>query len=459
MLNHNISKKQIVLVMVDLFIVIGSMFSSSIIIIGFDNGLNYVERNFISFCVTGGIYFFTFYMCRLYDFRRDFRSPNDLMTMAIVSIAAFIIATFIFYVNWSLKLGRGIFLLNGFFITSFLLSWRYFYSHLWSRPKFQTRSLIIGAGGAGKTVLEAIKNTRGCGLSVIGFIDDDKLKKESLIDGSPVLGNSNDLPEIVKTYHISHLIVAITHEKCSEMLKVLIRCSHEGIGITDMPTLYECLTGKVPLKHIDDLWLLNSLIRQSKFHVQKIKRGMDIVLSLLILLIFLPVLPVIILLIKKGSKGSIFYLQERMSKNGNPFNIIKFRSMIENAEEQTGAVFASDGDSRITGVGRFLRKWRIDEVPQLINVLKGDMSLVGPRPEREFFVKKYEETIPFYSQRLAVQPGLTGWAQIKFSYAASFEQAEEKLQYDLYYIKNLSFVLDVIILLQTIKVILFGKGK
>jgi len=459
MLNSFISKKQLLMVFVDLVMIIGSMFLSSVIRIGFHNGVVYVETNVISFCVIGGLYIFIFYMSGLYDFRKDFRSPYDLLTMACVSIAAFIIVAFVFYVNWSLRLGRGIFLINGILITSFLISWRYSYSHLISRPGFQANSIIIGAGKAGEEVLDAIKNSKGCGLNIIGFVDDEKGKKGSFIGDVSVLGDRNDLLQIIETYNITQIIVAITHKKHTELIRMLIKCSQDGVNITDMPILYEGLTGKVPLKHIDDLWLLNSLVRQSKFHVHRIKRSMDFILSLFILLIFSPLLPIIAILIKKGSKGSVFYTQERVSKKGKVFKIFKFRSMIENAEENTGVVCASDHDSRITGIGKFLRKWRLDEIPQLINVIKGDMSLVGPRPEREFFIKKYDAEIPFYSQRLSVQPGLTGWAQVKFLYASSTEETEEKLQYDLYYIKNLSFVLDVIILLQTIKVILFGKGK
>lgn len=459
MIRRPISKKRVLLVIVDLIIVIGSIFLSSIIRIGIHSGLNYIETNWFSFCVTGVIYIFAFYMSGLYDFRKDFRTPSYLVTIACASIAAFIVVTFCFYVNWSLRLGRGIFLINGALITFFLISWRYLYSHLIAQPQFQAKSLIVGAGWSGRTILETIKDTKGYGLNIIGFIDDDKSQTGSVIDGMPVLGGRYDLLEIVKKRKISQIVVAITHEKHGDLLKALIKCSQDGVVINDMPTLYECLTGKIPLNHIDDLWLLNSLARQSKFHVQKIKRGMDIVLSFLILMVFLPIVPIIAILIKKDSQGSIFYMQERISKNNKSFKIIKFRSMVQDAEGKTGAICARDKDDRVTRIGRFLRKWRLDEIPQLINVIKGDMSLVGPRPERKVFIDKYEEKIPFYAQRLTVQPGITGWAQIKFPYASSIEHTEEKLQYDLYYIKNMSFTLDVIILLQTVKVIIFGKGK
>ncbi|MGR3176821.1 MAG: nucleoside-diphosphate sugar epimerase/dehydratase, partial [Candidatus Anammoxibacter sp.] len=198
MIRRNISKKLILLVIVDLFIVIGSIFLSSIIVIGLHGGLNYIETNSFSFFITGVIYIFTFYMFGLYDFRKDFREPNHLLTIGCASIAAFIVVAFCFYVNWSLRLGRGVFLINGILITLFLVSWRYLYGYLTAKPQFQIKSLIIGAGWAGNTMLEAIKYTKGCDLNVIGFIDDDKSKIGSTVDGVPVIGNRDDLLKIVK---------------------------------------------------------------------------------------------------------------------------------------------------------------------------------------------------------------------------------------------------------------------
>lgn len=459
MVRGPISKKQILLVIVDLIIVIGSIFLASTIVIGFDNGLNYIKVNYLSFCLTGCIYIFAFFYSGLYDFRKDFRLPHNLVTIAYVSVIAFIIVTFCFYISWSLRLGRGIYLINGILITLFLISWRYAYSHIVTRPQFQTRTLIVGAGEAGKTILTEIKNSKGAGLKIIAFADDDKTKLNTIVGGVPVLCDKNNLLETMEKYKITQIIVAVTHEKQKGLIKALIKCSQRGAVIVDMPSFYELLTGKVPFDHIDDLWLLNSLTSQSKFHVEKIKRLMDIVLASVLLLLTSPIIPIIVLLIKKGSSGGIFFVQERVGKDAKPFKMFKFRSMFQNAEQKTGAVFASDNDVRITGVGKFLRKWRLDEIPQLINVIKGDMSLVGPRPEREVFISEFQEKIPFYAQRLAVRPGLTGWAQAKYLYSSSFEQTEEKLKYDLYYIKNLSFILDCIILFHTVKVIVFGRGK
>lgn len=207
------------------------------------------------------------------------------------------------------------------------------------------------------------------------------------------------------------------------------------------------------------MWMLHVVISKPKLYGKFIKPVLETIISLLLFIILMPVMAITAVLIKITSRGGIFYTQERMGKDAGRFTIIKFRTMVADAESQTGAVYAADNDHRITKVGRLLRKWRLDEVPQLLNVIKGDMSLVGPRPEREIFIKEFEKNIPFYSQRLAVKPGLSGWAQVKYPYASTIEQTEEKLQYDLYYIKNMSFLLDTVVLLKTVRVMLFGKGK
>jgi exopolysaccharide biosynthesis polyprenyl glycosylphosphotransferase len=207
------------------------------------------------------------------------------------------------------------------------------------------------------------------------------------------------------------------------------------------------------------MWMLHIAIGKPKLYSRLIKPVIETCIALALFILLIPVMPIIAILIKCDSRGRVFYTQERIGKDGRKFTIMKFRTMVENAESRTGAVYASDNDPRITKIGRFLRKWRLDEIPQLLNVIKGDMSLIGPRPEREVFIREFEEKIPFYTQRLLVRPGLTGWAQAKYPYASSIEQTEEKLQYDLYYIKNMSFILDVVVFLKTIRVVLFGKGK
>jgi exopolysaccharide biosynthesis polyprenyl glycosylphosphotransferase len=296
-------------------------------------------------------------------------------------------------------------------------------------------------------------------LTVIGFIDDDPSKNGRFIGGYPVLGDRYAMGNIIRQHEVNMIIASITHEKHADLIKSLIACSWRGIDVIDMPNIYEQLTGKVPFKHINNMWLLHTVISKPKLYGKLIKPIVERCAALIMLFMAAPLIPLISVLVKLHSKGGVFYTQERVGKDGGKFTIIKFRTMVQNAEAHTGAVYAIDNDPRVTKIGKFLRKWRLDEIPQLLNVIKGEMGLIGPRPEREVFIKEFEEKIPFYSQRLVVRPGLTGWAQVKYPYAATIEQTEEKLQYDLYYIKNMSFVLDFIVLIKTIRVVLFGSGR
>ncbi|MGQ3684862.1 MAG: sugar transferase [Candidatus Loosdrechtia sp.] len=381
------------------------------------------------------------------------------MTVVCSSATALIIITFLFYVSWSLRIGRGVFIILGFLITFFIIWWRILYSYLLDHPIFTRNTLIIGAGLMGRFILQEIRKSKKTGLHIIGFIDDDTTKKDTLVDGIPVIGNRHTLNTIVHKYNINLIIVAITHSKHTDLLKELIKCSWNGIDVTDVPTLYEQLNGKIPFNHIDDAWLLQIVTGKPKLYGRLIKPAFEALIALILFIVLLPVMAITALLIKSGTGSRIFYIQERIGKDGRQFKIIKFRTMLENAESNTGAVYAADNDPRITKVGKLLRKWRLDETPQLLNVIAGNMSLIGPRPERYIFIKEFEKNIPFYSQRLAVRPGLTGWAQVKYPYASTLEQTEEKLQYDLYYIKNMCLILDLIILLKTINVVLFGRGK
>ncbi len=457
--HYPITRQHILLIFGDLLIVNGSIFMSAIIRLGFALGWDYLRSNLTSFILTGVIFILTFFLTDLYDLRKDFKSPGNLVAIIFAAAGAFVITTFLFYVSWSLRIGRGVFVINGALITLFIMGWRILYSYLLEQPLFKRNALIVGAGWAGKTIAREIRELKKPGFRVVGFIDDDPLKKGTLIEGLPVWGDRYALHTIIRQNNVDLIIVAVTHEKHADLIKALINCSWNGVEVGDMPDMYEQLTGKIPFKHINDMWMLHVVMSKPKLYGRLIKPVVEMGIAFILFVLLLPVMGIIALLIKIDSPGRIFYTQERVGKDGKRFNIIKFRTMVENAELLTGAVYTTNNDPRITRVGRFLRKWRLDEIPQLINVIRGNMSLVGPRPERYIFIKEFEEKIPFYGQRLVVRPGLTGWAQVKYPYASSLEQTEEKLQYDLYYIKNMSAILDFVILLKTIRVVLFGEGK
>ncbi|MNY12702.1 UDP-N-acetylgalactosamine-undecaprenyl-phosphate N-acetylgalactosaminephosphotransferase [compost metagenome] len=263
---------------------------------------------------------------------------------------------------------------------------------------------------------------------------------------------------LITRRQVDTLVVAITHEIQETALKAIGDCVEQGCEVKSVARFYENLSGRIPVEHINHAWFAYELNEANRKIYTVTKRLFDIFFSLLGLLAIGLILPIIALLIKLESNGPVIYSQVRVGKGGKPFKIYKFRSMIQNAESG-GAVWARENDTRITKVGMFLRKSRLDELPQLVNVLIGDMSLVGPRPERPEFGETLSDAIPFYNRRHIVLPGITGWAQIKFPYAASIADAREKLQYDLYYIKNRSIFLDLVILARTILVVIKKLGR
>lgn len=348
-----------------------------------------------------------------------------------------------------------------FGVISFLLLalWRWSYAVLLGQPAFRQPAVIVGAGWAGRTIAHAIREHLSTAYHIIGYIDDDPEKQHRSIDGLEVLGTHELLPDLIDQ-GVAEVIVAITHNISGDLFQFLMDCQEKGIRITPMVALYEEITGRVPVEHIGDDWRialpLGHAATGSLFPL--LKRAFDLAVASVGLLIFGAMLPFLYLAIKLDSPGPLFYTQARVGKGGKPFQLIKLRTMIPNAEEN-GAVWATENDPRVTRVGRFLRKTRLDELPQFVNVLRGEMSIVGPRPERPEFVEQLIKQIPFYRARHSVKPGMAGWALIHYGYGSSVEDALIKLQYDLYYIKHQSIFLDIAILLRTIGQMLKFEGR
>jgi exopolysaccharide biosynthesis polyprenyl glycosylphosphotransferase len=270
-----------------------------------------------------------------------------------------------------------------------------------------------------------------------------------------MLGTLETLTERIGEYGASSLLLSVSSIRSHEILPQLRPLRYTGIELMDYVALSEEIAQEIPLAYINDEWLMTATLNSSILQVRKIKRAMDVLVSSIGLLLGVPIMLLAGALIKMGSPGPMFYKQTRVGMGGKPYTLFKLRTMRADAESN-GAVWAQKKDPRVTGIGYYLRKWRIDEIPQLFNIIKGEMSLVGPRPERPEFTEKLAAHIPFYDERHLVPPGLTGWAQVRFPYAASFDAAARKLQFDLYYIKNMSFLFDVAILFKTIKTILKG---
>jgi exopolysaccharide biosynthesis polyprenyl glycosylphosphotransferase len=296
------------------------------------------------------------------------------------------------------------------------------------------------------------------GYKVVGFIrvDVDKLDGED--EDVPVFGDLARLGAVVEERDIKEVLIALDSSQHDKLLDVVTRCDAEGVGLKIMPDMYDIISGQARTNQIYGFPLIEIMPELMPEWERSVKRLIDLVVSLLILLIGLPIWIIVAAAIKLDSKGPVFYKQERVGKEGKVFTMFKFRSMVKDAEKHSGPQWAEKNDPRITRVGRIIRRLHFDEVPQFINVLDGDMSLVGPRPERPFFVRQLSEQIPLYSRRLKVRPGITGWAQVKHKYDETLEDVKAKLQYDLFYIENISIRMDMKILLNTVYSVLARKG-
>lgn len=404
------------------------------------------------FCLTA------FYLYDLYDFV-VMHDRRELVLRLIQALGlAWIALALVIYAVPQLLIGRGVASIALPLALFLMVAWRVTIHYFLGHPHIGERILIVGSGASAVEIAREALERRDAGFRIIGFVDTDpEMVGRSLINPT-VIGLTSELAQIVKRDNIDRIVVAMGERRGQFPTDQLLDLSLSGnVSIEEGAPFYERLTGRVHLDMVRPSWLifsgrgrqkrLNALLRTS-FH-----RGV----ALFGAIFSLPIAVVTAVLIKLDSRGPILYRQERVGKNGQPFTLMKFRSMRTDAEKD-GPIWASQTDDRTTRIGRIIRKIRVDEIPQFWNILKGEMSFVGPRPERPHFVRQLAQEIPYYEQRHLIAPGLTGWAQIKYPYGASIEDARQKLQYDLYYIKNQSLALDAAILFETIKTILFGRG-
>lgn len=402
-------------------------------------------------------YLLCFYIFDLYNFKRGFTDALVLAQHLTAIFVGTIMSTTAFYVFLHWKFGRGIVLLTAFFAAVFSLLWRILFEKIFVSSGKKKNIIIAGAGESGRAMYEVLKNSEI--YEVVGFVDDAPSNMGKNLGDCKVIGNSNDISRLISEKNIEGIVVAITYEKRKELLSALMQAKLSGVGIYDMQVMYESISGKLPADHLCEGWLAFADLQGAEkgMYKIKVKRIISFCLALFFIVFSLPITTITMIAVWIESGRPVFFRQKRVGLNGKIFEIVKFRSMSPDAEIG-GAVWAKEKDPRITRVGRLIRKLRIDEIPQFWNVLKGEMSLVGPRPERPEFVESLQKTIPFYFIRHVVKPGITGWAQVNYRYGSSREDSLEKLQYDLYYVKNLSFFLDVRIILKTIRVVLFGTG-
>lgn len=338
-------------------------------------------------------------------------------------------------------------------------AWRVLFVEVMNLPRFRPRAVVVGVNPSGAAFAMELQRAKHGMANILGFIG--KLSEESSEKNElPILGGQDTLRSLAQNSQIDMIIMALDYRANPQLFKEAIEAASLGIAILPMAVFYESSTGKVPVEHVGDQWYTTL---QPEYVLSPLylcwRKTLDIVFGLCGLLILCLVLPILALVIYLDSPGPIFYSQERVGFRGKSFRIYKFRSMYTDAEAEGLPQWANKHDKRVTRVGRFLRATHLDEVPQLFNVLRGDMSLIGPRPERAEFVARLEKNVPFYRHRLTVKPGLTGWAQVKYHYARTDDDAVVKLQYDLYYIRRQSFMLDLFIILKTVAEILSLRGS
>lgn len=450
-----ISKKQVLLFVVDFLLISICLFLAHFIRTG--SFVNVFDKYTGASSLIILSYLCIFYVADLYNIRLNFRHSQYVVSFALANVAGAMLSAMAFYMFPPWKYGRGIWLIFVCICFVTLLLWRVVFEYV-IKTKSRPRSLlIVGAGSGGRELYNVIKGFSD--YRVIGFIDD----REELLGreiGSPsVIGGSAELFSLAKDSKVDIIVCSTNGTKSKQLMSNLIKCKMDGVAIYDLPLFYEEVLGKIPIHYINDEWVISTPFFgvAKNIYNTRIKRLVDIALSVSGIVICLPLMVLIAVMVKLTSKGPVFFKQQRVGLNGRTFNLLKFRSMRSGAEEGR-ALWAEKDDRRVTSVGKVLRKLRLDEIPQFINVLRGEMSFIGPRPERPEFVHQLEKIIPYYSVRHVVRPGITGWAQVNFSYGASVDDAVEKLRYEFFYIKNLNPVLDIRILLKTIRVVLFGVG-
>lgn len=400
-------------------------------------------------------------MADSYDIRKagNLRSTLKSLGISLIGCAAiYLVIYFASEPNSLPRFGVAIFLVLAVLSTFF---WRLLYVRLFTTASKQKRALIIGAGRAGSALAKIVAEQDPPPFTLIGLIDDDPTKKGAIIEGFSILGDHTHLPEIIKTQAITDMILAISNEMSPGMFQTILTAQEKGMNMATMQDTYESLTNRVPISLLESDWVIRSFIdRKPTSGLYRLsKRLMDLTISLIGMIGLAIFFPILALLIRLDSKGPIIFRQTRLGRGGEPYTILKFRTMKNNQDMIREALVTSTNDPRVTRIGRYMRKTHLDELPQIFNVLRGEMSLVGPRSEREELVCIFQRDVPFYRARMLVKPGITGWAQIHQNYAETVAETAIKLEYDLFYIENASILMDISIILRTITNVLGFKGR
>ncbi|MBY0238451.1 MAG: TIGR03013 family PEP-CTERM/XrtA system glycosyltransferase [Burkholderiaceae bacterium] len=462
--NHYVSKVAFSLLLVEVLILIGSFYIGSAVRFfdGEDFVLPKLEHFLLSACLFAGAIVFSMSALGMYqlNFADGLRNPFFLRLMPSFAMA-FGILTLVFYVAPDLYFGRGILLLVfGIAAIGILAARAVFFTT--SEFRFlESRIMFLGVGPLAKECGDlALTASSYHKYDVAGYVampgEECRVSSSSVLQMEPGMS----LVALARQHNASEIVVAVQNRRGGAFpIRELLECKLYGILVTDAATFFERETYQIRVESLQPSWLVFGGGFDQSFVRVFMKRTFDILVSLIILALTMPIMLLTALLIRLEDGGPVFYSQERTGRGNRPFKVHKFRSMGTNAEKAGKPIWAQQNDPRVTRVGDFIRKVRIDELPQLWNVFKGEMSFVGPRPERPFFVDQLNNDIPYYNVRHSIKPGITGWAQVRYGYGASVEDAVQKLQYDLYYVKNNSLFLDILVLIDTMKVVLFGSGR
>ncbi len=463
------SERRLVLALIDVLLLYASLIVAVRVRTAWLDPPGAVFANWRWFVTLGIVWWLVSNVLESYELPRTASAPHSILSAS--SAVAVTVALYQWIPVYSPPLqSRGLVFLFGAMAMASVSLWRGIYAVLFVQPNFQQCALVLGAGQSGHALAEALQSVPeagnpyyGTGYKLIGFVDDDPERRaQGDVEGIPVLGSSEDLVRLVRALNADEVVVAVTHRHLMSQaaFDAVLVCREMGIAVSTMPALYERLFGRVPVDHVGrDLGAVLPLEGGATDRVfMMVKRGMDLAGGL-VGLVFVAVVSVFVWIANLIlCPGPLFYTQTRVGRGGCWFRVYKFRTMVPDAERD-GPQWAKHADQRITPVGRLLRRSRLDELPQFLNVLLGQMSLVGPRPERPEFVDALAEQIPFYRARHAVRPGVTGWAQVRYGYGDSVDTSRIKLEYDLYYVRHAGFNLDLLILLKTAAVMFRLQGK
>ena len=458
---HRLTGRSIALLTCETMLIIGAVVAAAYIRLGTSAwDVFAAEHGLAKTLLMASVAQLCLYYAEMYDLRivSDRRELFVRIIQALAS-ASFILAGLYFWFP-SLIIGRGVFMIAVFLMMTLVIGWRVAFEFASRRVRPSERLLLVGTSAAAVALARELYDRRhDLGVEIVGFVDPDPAKVGTPVFNPGIVGTIEDIPSIVRARHVDRVVVSLADARGKLPMDKLLEMKLDGVSFDHLASVYEDYTGKIAVENLRPSWLIFSDgFRKSRL-VSAGKRVLDLVVSSIGIVLAAPIALLVAAAVKLTSPGPVFYHQQRVGLMGRVFTVHKFRSMRQDAEAKTGPVWASKaGDPRITPIGGILRRSRLDELPQLWNVLKGDMSFVGPRPERPEFVAQLTKQIPFYGQRHIVRPGLTGWAQVRYTYGASTEDALQKLQFDLFYIKNLSIALDLFIMAETIKTVVLRRG-